>query len=45
MARYALERPVRSVRAPVTREAYNHTVCERCSLPSRYKKKNRVATD
>ena len=45
MARYALEKPVRSVRNPVTRDTYNHTVYGRCSFPSRNRKENRVATD
>ena len=45
MARYALEKPVRSMRPPVTEDAYTHPVCVRCSLPSRNRKKNRVATD
>ena len=44
MARYALEKPVRNARAPVTRDAYNHIVYGRCSCPSRKRKENRVAT-
>lgn len=45
MARYALEKPVRNVRNPVTRDAHNHTAYGRRSLPSKNRKENRVATD
>lgn len=44
IARYALEKPVRRAMTPVTRDAYNHTVYGRCSLPSRKRKEDRVAT-
>lgn len=45
MARYVLEKPVRSVKAPVTRHAQNQTWYGRCPFPSRRRKENRVATD